>query len=318
MRFRRPGETAIFRQPKPEQPKMSLELAYAEYGPNTDLPTLFVLHGLYGSGRNWATVAKKLGDDRRVVTVDLRNHGDSPWADAMDYRSMAEDVGALIERRGAAPAAVLGHSMGGKTAMMLALTAPDLVERLAVVDIAPAPYDKPGVLVYADMLKGLDLSSMSRRGDVERALTADVPDPTVRAFLAQNIVTGDDGALHWRLNLDAIDTGIADLTRLAHAAGRHPIRRPGPAARRRRIGLCAAGKRGGHRRAVPERPAPDHSRRGALGAFRTAESLPGGDQCIPRPALTPPPTAPSLSGFRSTTPCCSAWSGWCSRSFRSG
>ena len=190
---------------------MSLELAYAEYGPNTDLPTLFVLHGLYGSGRNWATVAKKLGDDRRVVTVDLRNHGDSPWADAMDYRSMAEDVGALIERRGAAPAAVLGHSMGGKTAMMLALTAPDLVERLAVVDIAPAPYDKPGVLVYADMLKGLDLSSMSRRGDVERALTADVPDPTVRAFLAQNIVTGDDGALHWRLNLDAIDTGIADL-----------------------------------------------------------------------------------------------------------
>lgn len=190
---------------------MPLDLAYAEYGTQTDQPTLFVLHGLYGSGRNWATIAKKLGDGLRVVTVDLRNHGDSPWADAMDYRSMAEDVAALIEKLDAGPAAVLGHSMGGKTAMMLALIAPDLVERLAVVDIAPAPYDKPGVLVYADMLKQLDLSSMSRRGDVERALTADVPDATVRAFLAQNIATGDDGALRWRLNLDAIDTGIADL-----------------------------------------------------------------------------------------------------------
>src|SRR3546814_1203345 len=103
-------------------------------------------------------------DLRRVVTVDLRNHGDSPWADAMDYRAMADDLRALLERLGAGPAAVMGHSMGGKVAMMLALTAPELVERLIVVDIAPVLYDKPGVLVYADTLRRLDLSGLSRRG----------------------------------------------------------------------------------------------------------------------------------------------------------
>ncbi|MFN4087760.1 MAG: alpha/beta fold hydrolase [Alphaproteobacteria bacterium] len=190
---------------------MSVDLAYVETGPQTDLPPLLVLHGLYGAGRNWSTMARRLAERRRVVTVDLRNHGDSPWADGMDYRSMAEDVGALIDRLGYGPAAVMGHSMGGKAAMMLALTAGRLVERLVVVDIAPVAYSQPGVLVYAETLKRLDLSALARRGEAERALAADVPDRTVRAFLAQNLVTGPDGKLRWRLNLDAIDTGMADL-----------------------------------------------------------------------------------------------------------
>src|SRR3546814_1577140 len=96
---------------------------------------------------------------------------------------MADDLRALLGRLGAGPAAVMGHSMGGKVAMMLALTAPELVERLIVVDIAPVLYDKPGVLVYADTLRRLDPSGLSRRGEAQRALAADVPDPVVRAFL---------------------------------------------------------------------------------------------------------------------------------------
>src|SRR3546814_16785404 len=101
----------------------------------------------------------------------------------------------------------MGHSMGGKVAMMLALTAPELVERLIVVDIAPVLYDKPGVLVYADTLRRLDLSGLSRRGEAQRALAEDVPDPVVRAFLVKNLVTGEDGRLRWRLNTDETGRG---------------------------------------------------------------------------------------------------------------
>src|SRR3546814_17813568 len=86
----------------------------------------------------------------------------------------------------------MGHSMGGKVSMMLALTAPELVERLIVVDIAPVPYDKPGVLAYADTLRRLDLSGLSRRGEAQRALAADVPDPVVRAFLVQTLVSSEE------------------------------------------------------------------------------------------------------------------------------
>lgn len=191
---------------------MTVDLVYAETGPESDLPPLLVLHGLYGSGRNWATVSKRLAERRRVVTVDLRNHGDSPWADAMDYRSMAEDVAALVRGPfGGGPVALMGHSMGGKVAMMLALTEPDLVERLIVVDIAPVAYDKPGVLEYADTLRRLDLSGLTRRGEAQQALAADVPNQVVRAFLVQNLVDAEGGGLRWRLNLDAIDAGTADL-----------------------------------------------------------------------------------------------------------
>jgi esterase len=116
---------------------MALKLSYLEYGSG---PALIILHGLFGSGRNWNTVAKALATTYKVYTLDLRNHGSSPWAEAMSYYDLAEDVHGFIEERRLAPVAVLGHSMGGKTAMVLALEHGHLVDRLIAVDIAPVVY----------------------------------------------------------------------------------------------------------------------------------------------------------------------------------
>ena len=114
---------------------MSLELSFNEYGAG---PPLVVLHGLFGSKRNFSAIARRLADAFQVITVDLRNHGESPWDNRHDYPALAADVAQLIERQLGGPAAVIGHSMGGKAAMLLALTRPELVERLVVVDIPPA------------------------------------------------------------------------------------------------------------------------------------------------------------------------------------
>src|SRR5947209_939823 len=113
---------------------MALVLAAAEQGSG---PPLLILHGLFGSGRNWAAIAKALSTERRVISLDLRNHGASPWAPSMTYEEMAEDVLDFMDRNGLERAALLGHSMGGKAAMVAALSEPDRIARLIVVDVAP-------------------------------------------------------------------------------------------------------------------------------------------------------------------------------------
>jgi esterase len=178
---------------------MTVELAIAEAGSGDPL---VILHGLFGSKRNWSSIAKQLADSRRVVTVDLRNHGASPWDPVHDYPALAADVARLVETRLGGRAAIIGHSMGGKAAMMLALERPDLVERLVVVDIAPAP--SPGSSRdFLRAMQAVPLAECSRRADVEAALASDVPDAAVRTFLVANIVAGPDG-LAWGVNLDAI------------------------------------------------------------------------------------------------------------------
>ena len=116
---------------------MALELAAIEQGEGTPV---VILHGVFGSARNWATIAKRLAERHRVLAVDLRNHGDSPHAPSMSYDEMAEDVLSLIRERGLGSPAVVGHSMGGKVAMVAALREPETVSRLAVVDVAPVAY----------------------------------------------------------------------------------------------------------------------------------------------------------------------------------
>ena len=186
---------------------MSLELSFQSVGAG---PPLVVLHGLFGSARNWTSLARRWGEGRRVVTVDLRNHGASPWADEMSYRAMAADVAALLRREGLEGAAVLGHSMGGKTAMLLALEDPALVGRLIVVDIAPLAYGHShGPLIAA--MAGVDLSAAGRRGDVDQALAAAIPEAGLRSFLLQNLVNAE-GRLAWRLNLAALDANMGQLT----------------------------------------------------------------------------------------------------------
>lgn len=190
---------------------MTVRLAATEYGPEeeTGAPPLAILHGLFGSGRNWASIAQRLAAHRRVIAFDLRNHGASAWAGGMQYGEMAEDVLAMLQERGWRRAALLGHSMGGKAAMLAALRDPDMVERLVVVDIAPVAYP-PRHLGYVRAMRALDLSAIKRRGEADRLLAAAIPDLAERGFLLQNLVF-EDGHAHWRLNLEAMEREMSVL-----------------------------------------------------------------------------------------------------------
>ncbi len=185
---------------------MVVMLEAAEFG---DGEPVAILHGLFGSGRNWASIAQRLGERHRVIAFDLRNHGRSPWSETMNYAEMAEDVRGAMAARGHRRYALIGHSMGGKIAMVLALSDPAAVERLVVVDIAPVAYPIP-YLAYVRAMRALDLGAVSRRREADAALARTIADPAERAFLLQNLVFGD-GAPHWRLNLAAIENALPVL-----------------------------------------------------------------------------------------------------------
>ena len=142
-------------------------LNYNEFGTG---PTLLIAHGLYGSAKNWGVIAKRLSDTRRVITVDMRNHGDSPRFDTNSYPELANDLAEVIEHIGG-PIDVLGHSMGGKAAMTLALTRPDLVRSLIVGDIAPVSYSHTQAH-FIDAMKAVDLSTDTRRSVASAQLAA--------------------------------------------------------------------------------------------------------------------------------------------------
>ncbi len=186
---------------------MSLELAHIAHGAAG--PPVLILHGLLGSARNWSSVAKKLGATHQVFALDLRNHGASPWADAMSYDQMADDVRAFLARQGLASAAVIGHSMGGKVAMRLALTHAQQVERLVVVDIAPVAYRR-SFNAYVEAMRDLDLSGINRRAEADALLADKVEDRGVRGFLLQNLASGEDG-LAWRVALQALSDNMPEI-----------------------------------------------------------------------------------------------------------
>lgn len=171
-------------------------------------PPLALLHGLFGSARNFGAVQKRLAARRRVLALDLRNHGASPHAAGMDYGEQAGDVLETLGGRAALPPVVVGHSMGGKVAMRLALDAPEAVSRLVVCDIAPVAYP-PHFRAYARAMLGLDLASGLTRGAADAALAPAVPDAAVRAFLLQNLVPGERP--HWRIGLAEIAAALSDI-----------------------------------------------------------------------------------------------------------
>lgn len=172
------------------------------YGNDGSLPPLLIVHGLFGSARNWGAIQRRLAEDRRVMAIDQRNHGQSPWAPTQTYADMAGDLAEVIESEGV-PCDVVGHSMGGKAAMMLALTRPDLVNRLVVADIAPVAYGHSNRHLVRAM-EGLDLTGLSQRGEADRRLEPLVPDPGTRAFLLQSLDLKDNPP-RWRLNLPVLD-----------------------------------------------------------------------------------------------------------------
>lgn len=176
------------------------------HGQPTDQPPLVIAHGLYGSGRNWGVLAKRLSTERQVIAVDMRNHGHSPWFDSHSYPEMADDLAEVITAHGG-HADLLGHSMGGKAAMTLALTQPHMVNRLIVADIAPVTYTHSQVQ-YVHAMQGLDLTRISNRAEASAALTPHVSDPTLISFFLQSL---DIQNRRWRLNLDTLERDMPNV-----------------------------------------------------------------------------------------------------------
>ncbi len=188
-------------------------------------PRVVFVHGLFGQGRNWTTIGKGLAGSHRVTLVDLPNHGHSPWTDRVDYLDMAELVATELEQFGE-PVTLVGHSMGGKVAMQLALRRPELLRALVVVDIAPVAYPPTGgrtddpdeeaspFAAFIEAMRGLDLDALRTRDEADQALRSAVPSRMVRSFLLQSLVReglGTDGGWRWRLNLDLLGRDLDEL-----------------------------------------------------------------------------------------------------------
>jgi pimeloyl-ACP methyl ester carboxylesterase len=193
-------------------------------------PRVVFVHGLFGQGRNWTTIAKGLADRHRVTLLDLPNHGHSPWTQRVDYLDMAALVAAELEAFGE-PVTLVGHSMGGKVAMQLALRRPELLRALVVVDVAPVAYPESGgrtadpdeelspFAAFIAAMKAVDLDRLTTREEADAALREAVPSRTVRSFLLQSLVRegpvagggAADGGWRWRLNLDLLGRDLGEL-----------------------------------------------------------------------------------------------------------
>jgi pimeloyl-ACP methyl ester carboxylesterase len=175
-------------------------------------PPIVILHGLLGSSRNWQTVGAGLSRAGRVAALDLRNHGLSPHASGMSYAEMAEDVVAWLDAQRIARATLLGHSLGGKVAMLLACRHPSRVERLIVVDIAPKDYHSATHRAEFAAMTDLDLASLASRAEAEHRMEARVPDWAMRKFLTTNLER-IDGGWRWVVNLPVLTAALPEIER---------------------------------------------------------------------------------------------------------
>ncbi|KAL6036914.1 hypothetical protein STEG23_023857, partial [Scotinomys teguina] len=188
----------------------ALPLSYNLLDGEATLPAIVFLHGLFGSKTNFNSIAKAMVQrtGRRVLTVDARNHGDSPHSQDASYEAMSQDLQGLLPQLGLVPCVLVGHSMGGKTAMLLALQRPDVVERLVAVDISPVG-TTPGSYLgsYIAAMKAVDIPERVRHSQarklVDVQLSTTVKDPAIRQFLLSNLVEVD-GRFTWRVNLDTL------------------------------------------------------------------------------------------------------------------
>jgi len=185
---------------------MSVKLNHTKIGSGSEL---IVLHGLFGSSSNWRTIAAKLADQFTVYSLDARNHGDSSWSESMSYNEMAEDVVHFLDDHQIQSADVIGHSMGGKTAMTFALNYPNRLNKLVVADIAPKIYAHgDSHKYYIDAMLSLDLNLIKERKQAEFILTDKLKEPKpVIQFLLQNLVFKDK-KFSWRINLPTLEQSL--------------------------------------------------------------------------------------------------------------
>lgn len=183
-------------------------LHFSTMGEATDLPPVLLAHGLYGAGKNLGGIARRLAADRLVISVDMRNHGDSFHSADHSYRALASDLAEVITANGGI-VDLVGHSMGGKAAMVTALTRPELIRRLVALDIAPVAYGH-SQLGLIDAMEAMDLDQLKLRSEADRRLAARIKDPGVRAFLLQSLDLKVEPA-QWKMNLAALRANMDQI-----------------------------------------------------------------------------------------------------------
>ncbi len=171
---------------------------------------LVILHGLFGSSDNWFTLAKTFSQQYQVFLVDQRNHGQSPHTEEFNYRLLAEDIEDFLLSNTIADPIVIGHSMGGKAAMNLAVKSPDSISKLVVVDIVPKTYPVHHDHIL-DGLEAIDLNKLTSRAEADQILSKFIPEPDVRQFLLKNLSRTTNGGFEWKINLKAIDNHIEEI-----------------------------------------------------------------------------------------------------------
>ncbi|MCB0521864.1 MAG: alpha/beta fold hydrolase [Saprospiraceae bacterium] len=198
-----------------------MELNYKTFGQGDPV---IILHGLFGTLDNWQTIARKLAEHYSVYILDQRNHGRSPHSETHDYPSMAEDLRQFMESHWMYDGAhVIGHSMGGKTAMQFALDHPDLVKKLVVVDIAPKAYNGGHHEIF-DALFSMDLDKIADRSEADSLLAEKIKEPDVRLFLMKNLSRKKEGGYEFKMSLPALYKHYDNI--LAAVSGEHPFEGP--------------------------------------------------------------------------------------------
>lgn len=184
-----------------------MKLFSREYGSGEPI---VILHGLFGSSDNWLTQAKLFSEKFRVITVDLRNHGQSPHDEQFDYKSMVDDLQEFFDDHSLQTATLIGHSMGGKAAMNFALAHPDEVGKLIIVDIAPRLYDLEHYVI-ADGLAAIPVAELTSRNEADTILNEYVSDSGTRQFLLKNLQRNPDGGFSWKMNLKVIREKLSNV-----------------------------------------------------------------------------------------------------------
>ncbi len=189
------------------------------FGTPSEHPALLIVHGLFGSGRNWRAIAKRLSVDRQVIAVDMRNHGGSFWDAHHSYHDMADDLAHTLGQI-TGPVDILAHSMGGKAAMVLALRNPPNLHRMIIVDIAPVTYTHSHI-DNINILRSLDIEHLTRRSEADKLLSNQIHDPATRAFLLQSLELSENRN-RWALNLDALAENMGYLIGFPDVSGVYP------------------------------------------------------------------------------------------------
>tara|TARA_B100000674_G_C37907716_1_gene946969 strand:+ start:928 stop:1719 length:792 start_codon:yes stop_codon:yes gene_type:complete len=190
---------------------MSLSLNFIEKG--NSKKSILLLHGLFGSSANWNSIGAKLEDQYRVIIPDLRNHGQSPQSSVMSYRAVGQDIITLIDKLNISKCLLLGHSMGGKVAMQVALTYPERINGLSVIDMAPVNYNHNFERIFRGF-DSVDLDKLKTRSDAIEQMETNIPEMDVRQFLLKNLIKTHTG-WKWRLNIKNLRDNQKEITKFS-------------------------------------------------------------------------------------------------------